>query len=156
MIGPRGDLGPAVAVAVQQCAASAAVAGRDGMDDGGGTGRRDGGRADSGLHLTLQLDGSLLDQAHGFFGIAPGLVALVGIEDQQRGQHADADGHADLPGEAFIAMRSRRQRRAAIGTWTKLHVLDVLVESGLLTFHGIPLPCRLDQRVSLRSTHPML
>ena len=70
-------------------------------------------------------------------------VRCVGIEDQQRGQHADADGHADLPGEAFIAMRSGRLRRAAIGTRTKL-VLHVLVEPGFLTLHGIPLPSRPD------------
>lgn len=114
MIGPRGDLGPAVAVAVQQRAAGAAVAGRDGVNDGGGTGWRDGGRADGGLHFALQLGGFLLEQAHGFFGIAPGLVALVGIEDQQRGQHADTHGRADLPGEAFIAMGGRWLRRTTI------------------------------------------
>lgn len=138
MIGPRSDLSPAVAIAIQQRAASTAIARRDGMDDGGKTRWRRGSRADGGLHLSLQLGSFLLDQAQGFFGIAPGLMALVGIEDQQRGQHPDADSHTDLPGEAFNAMRSRRQRWAAIGARTKLHILHVLVEPGLLTFHGIP------------------
>ena len=66
MIRPRRDLGPAVAVAIQQHSASAAVAGRDGMNDGYRPGRRNRDRADGSLHFTLQLGFLLLKHAHRF------------------------------------------------------------------------------------------
>lgn len=109
MVGPRRDLGPTISVAVQQRAASASVAGRDGMDDGDGTWRRNGSRADDGLRLALQLGGFLLEGLQHLLGVAAGLVTLVGVEYQQCGEHADADGHADLPGEAVVVTGGRWQ-----------------------------------------------
>ncbi|KRA54558.1 hypothetical protein ASD77_08185 [Pseudoxanthomonas sp. Root65] len=100
-------MGPATAIAIQERSAGAAVAGRNGIDDSDGTGRRNGDCAGGGLRFALQLGGFLLEHLQHLFGIAARLVALVGVEDQQCGEYADADGHADLPGEAVVVMRGR-------------------------------------------------
>lgn len=82
MVEARGDLSPAIAIAIQQRASGAAVTEWDGMDDSDGTGRRNGDSADGGLRLALQFGGFPPEDLQDLLGVAVGLVALVCVKDQ--------------------------------------------------------------------------
>ena len=99
----------------------------------------DGCRADDRLHFAIQLGRFLLEYLQGSFGILPGLMAFIRIEDQKCGQNADTDRRAYLPGKCISATRMGRPRRSAINARAEFHATHVPIEFRLLTFHGIPL-----------------
>lgn len=78
------------------------------MDDVSRMRWRNGDPAERGPRFALLLGGLLLEDLQDLLGIPACLIALVDIEDQQCGEYADADGHADVPDEASVVTGGRR------------------------------------------------